>query len=283
MRADHRPGAARSERTGPARRDGGPAIRDRAPLPADPSLCPELPAEAVARFDAGCGALHVALPVGVRDAILGHLRLVLAWTASVNLTGIREPGAAVAGHLLDSLAAIPLLRDAGARTLLDMGSGGGYPGLPLALALPASRALLVESIRKKAALLDVAVAAAGAGGRVSVAADRVEALAADRLHRERWDVVTARAVATLPELVELAFPLLHPGGLLVAWKGAAIADERARALPAVSALGGGSLDVVAPSARVEGLEGHVLVVVRKLGRTTGRWPRPPAERRRAPW
>jgi 16S rRNA (guanine527-N7)-methyltransferase len=259
-------------------------VRDRAPLPADPSLCPPLPDGAVAAFDAGCAALDLgSLPPGARDAILGHLRLLLAWTTAVNLTAIRDPGAAVTGHVLDSLAAVPLLRRAGVRRFLDLGSGGGYPGLPLALALPAERALLVDSIAKKAAFLEVAVAAAGVADRVAVAASRAETLAADRSHRERWQAVTVRAVATLPELVELAFPLLTPGGLLVAWKRATPGGERARALPAIAALGGGSIEVETMPGAPAGLEDHVLVVVRKGGRTGSGWPRPPAERKRRPW
>ena len=277
------------ERRGPTGRGPhdateGSAIRDRAPLPALPSMCPPLPDESVARFDAGCAALGLSdLPDGARDAILGHLRLLLAWNAAVNLTAIRTPAEAVVGHVLDSLAAVPLLRRAGARRFADLGSGGGYPGLPLALALPAERALLVDSIAKKAAFLRVAVEAAGAAGTVAVAAERAEALAADPRHRERWPIVTVRAVAALPELVELAFPLLVPGGRLVAWKRAGIADERRRALSAAAALGGGSVEVAALPARLDGLGDHVLVVVRKEGRTGSAWPRPPAERRRRPW
>ncbi len=258
-------------------------MRDRAPLPADPSLCPPLPEDAVARFDAGCAALGLGeLPPGARAAILDHLRLLLAWTAAVNLTAIREPGAAVTGHLLDSLAALPVLRASGVRRILDLGSGGGYPGLPLALALPAERALLADSIAKKAAFLEVATAAAGVAGRVAVTVARAEALAADRRQREGWPAVTVRAVASLPDLVELAFPLLAPGGILVAWKRVDLGTEGARALPAIAALGGGTLEVAGPPP-VPGLEDHVLVFVRKDGRTGAGWPRPPAERRRHPW
>ena len=258
-------------------------MRDRRPLPADPSLCPPLPDAALARLDAGCAALGLGeLPPGVRGAIVGHLRLLLAWTAAVNLTAIRDPVAAVTGHVLDSLAALPALRDAGVRRLLDLGSGGGYPGLPLALALPAERALLVDSIAKKTAFLAVAVTAAGAAGRVDVATARAEALAADRRHRERWPAVTARAVAALPDLVELAFPLLAPGGILVAWKRADSGAELDRAGPAIAALGGGTLAVTDPPA-VPGLEDHVLVIARKEGRTESGWPRPPAQRSRGPW
>lgn len=259
-------------------------MRDRAPLPAEPSLCPPLPTSAVARIDAGCAALGLGpLPPGAREAILGHLRLLVAWTSAINLTSVRDPEAAAAAHVLDSLAAVPLLRAAGIRRLIDLGSGGGYPGLPLALALPAERALLVESIAKKAAFLEVAVRGAGVADRVTVAAVRSEALAADRRHRERWTAVTVRAVATLPELVELAFPLLAPGGLLVAWKRSDIGDERARAVPAIAALGGGRLDVVPVPAPVAGLEDHVLVAIAKSGRTGAAWPRSPAERKRRPW
>ena len=258
-------------------------MRDRAPLPADPSLCPPLPDDAVARLDEGLAALGIGeLPHGARAAILGHLRLLLAWTAAVNLTAIRDPRAAMTGHVVDSLVALAVLRNAHARRILDLGSGGGYPGLALALALPAERALLVESIAKKAAFLEIAAAAAGVAGRVAVAAVRAEALAADRRQRERWPAVTVRAVASLPDLVELAFPLLAPRGILVAWKRIDLGDERARALPAIAALGGGALEIVGPPP-VAGLEDHALVVVRKTGRTGSGWPRPAAERRRHPW
>jgi 16S rRNA G527 N7-methylase RsmG len=90
-------------------------------------------------------------------------------------------------------------------------------------------------------------------------------------------------VATLPELVELAFPLLAQGGVLVAWKRSDLGDERARALPAIAALGGGRLDVVPVPGPVAGLEDHVLVAIAKSGRTGPEWPRPPAERKRRPW
>ncbi len=259
-------------------------MRDRAPLPADPSQCPPLPASAVDRIDAGCAALGLGeLPPGAREALLGHLRLLLAWTTAINLTSIRDPEVAATAHVLDSLAALPLLRAARVRRFVDLGSGGGYPGLPLALALPAERALLVDSIAKKAAFLDVAVRAAGVADRVAVAADRAESLAADPRHRERWAAVTVRAVAGLPDLVELAFPLLAPGGLLVAWKRGDLDAERAAASAAIAALGGGRLGVEPLAGAVDGLEGHVLVTVTKAGRTGAEWPRSPAERKRRPW
>lgn len=221
------------------------------------------------------------LPPAAVTALVDHLRLLLAWNAAVNLTAIRDPRAAVTGHVLDALSAVAPLRDVGVRAFLDLGSGGGFPGLPLAIALPAEHALLVDSIGKKARFLATVVAGLGLAGRVDIAAERAETLAADPRHRGRWPAVTARAVASLADLIELAFPLLAPGGLLVAWKRSGMGAEPDRAMPALAALGGGRLEAIAavPPAPA----GHVLVVCRKTGRTGPAWPRPPAERRRHPW
>ena len=221
------------------------------------------------------------LPSSAVAALAAHLRLLLAWNDAVNLTSIRDPRTAVTAHVLDALSALPLLRHRGVRALLDLGSGGGYPGLPLAIALPAERALLVDSIGKKARFLATAVVGLGLVDRVDVAAERAETLAADPRHRGRWPAVTARAVASLADLIELAFPLLAPGGVLVAWKRSEIGQERERAMPALAALGGGTLEIIeaAPPAPA----GHILVVCRKAGRTAPAWPRSPAERIRHPW
>jgi 16S rRNA (guanine527-N7)-methyltransferase len=164
---------------------------------------------------------------------------------------------------------------------VDLGSGGGFPGLPLAAALPAERALLVDSVRKKAAFLEAAAAATGLADRVEVAAVRAEALAADPGHREHWPAVVSRAVAGLPELVELAFPLLAPGGSLVAWKGDLDEDELAAGRRAVRALGGGRIAIVAGVSRAQ--PEHRLVVATKRGRSGSAYPRSPAARRRNPW
>jgi 16S rRNA (guanine527-N7)-methyltransferase len=187
-------------------------------------------------------------------------------------------------HVLDSLTAVRPLRERGIRRFVDIGSGGGYPGLPLAVALPAERALLVESVAKKADFLTAAIVGSGLAGHVEVAARRAEAVAADAGFREAWPAVTARAVATLDELVELAFPLLRPGGVLIAWKSGDIREELDAAGRAAEALGGGQLvDLDAASPAVPGLEGRFLVAIAKQGRTPPGYPRDPALRRRRPW
>lgn len=252
--------------------------RQREPLPTRVEGLPPLPAPYADVLDAGLAELDLTLAPEARQAIDDHVRLLLAWTGSINLTSIRDPAEVARLHVLDSLTAVVPLRRRGIASFVDLGSGGGLPGIPLAVALPADRALLVESVRKKAGFLDVAVPALGLTNRVAVEAQRVEALARDPRDRERWPAVTARAVAALAELAELAFPLLAPGGVLVAWKRGAIEAEIEDAAAMLDGLGGGRIEVV--DAGLSGLPGHRLVIVEKTGRTDSTWPRDPAVRRR---
>ena len=205
--------------------------------------------------------------------------MLLEWTGSINLTSIREPAEVAWRHVIDSLTAVVPLRLRRITRFIDLGSGGGLPGIPLAATLPADRALLVESVRKKAGFLDVAVQALGLTGRVAVEPRRAEAVARDPRDRERWPAVTARAVAALPELAELAFPLLAPGGVLVAWKRGDIESELVETVSLLDQLGGGRILVLDHG--LSGLPGHRLLLVEKFGHTGDGWPRDPAVRRRA--
>jgi 16S rRNA (guanine527-N7)-methyltransferase len=256
--------------------------RLRDPLPTDVSDLPALPPGYDAILDEGLGALGLTLEEAARAAIGDHVRLLLAWTAAINLTAIRDPIAAAREHVLDSLAALPLLRARDTRDVLDLGSGGGFPGVPLAVGLPRARTVLVESVGKKATFLAAVVDALGLRPRVAVAATRAETLAADPHHRGRWSTVVVRAVGPLGELAELGLPLLGPGGVIVAWKRQgeerALEREIAAAEPLIAALGGGR-PAVEP-VTVPGLLDHVLVVVEKVGPTPPGYPRDPATRRR---
>lgn len=231
-------------------------------------------------LEAGLGAMHLALDPPVRDAIDGHVRLLAAWGRAVNLTAIRAPEEVARLHVLDSLAALALVRARGADRLLDLGSGGGFPGLPLAIALPASRALLVDSVGKKVAFLRTVIEAVGLADRVAAVARRSEVLAHGARDREAWPLVVVRAVAPLAELVELGLPLVAPGGALVAWKRGQVDEELRAAAPALGALRAGAVEIV--PAGVPGLDDHRLVVVERGGPVDARYPRDPAARRREP-
>jgi 16S rRNA (guanine527-N7)-methyltransferase len=159
--------------------------------------------------------------------------LALVETDPTSLTSVRDPRAGVDVHVADALAGLELERVRLASTICDLGSGAGFPGLVLAVALPHACLALVESVRRKCEFLE---RAAGALGLDNVAVRCVRA--------EEWregrgvhDVVTARAVAPLPVLVEYAAPLLAIGGALVAWKGTPGPEEEADGAAAASALG----------------------------------------------
>jgi 16S rRNA (guanine527-N7)-methyltransferase len=241
---------------------------------------PELPDAYGRAVDDGIRALGIELGSDARQAIDDHVRLLLAWNSAINLTAIREPLEIARLHVIDSLSALSPMRDRAIDAFVDIGSGGGFPGLPLAVAMPARRALLVESIGKKAAFLEAVAGAVGAR-RVAVAAARAEQLASNPDHRERWPAVLARAVASLADLVEIGFPLLLPGGWLIAWKRGDIDAEVGGAEQAIRELGGGNIEVVDAAAIL--LPGHRLVVIRKDSMTPSGWPRDPAVRRRRPW
>jgi len=203
----------------------------------------------------------------VRDVLDGHVRLLLAWTTAINLTAIRDPAGVARLHVLDSLVAVSLLAPRGATGILDLGSGGGFPGLPLAAVLAPARTLLVDSIAKKVVFLRTVVEATGLEGRVAAEAVRAEALARDPRDRERWPVVTARAVTSLAELVEIGLPLVAPGGVLVAWKRSPMEAELAAAAPTLAALRAGNVTVRHPGPR---------------GAPAGRRPTPRPHRRAVP-
>lgn len=256
-------------------------VAPREPLPTRVQDTPTLPATYDDALETGLESLGLTLAATARAAIDDQARLLLAWTAAINLTAIRDPAAVALAHVIDSLTALAVLRERGADRFIDLGSGGGYPGIPLAAAYPAARALLLEPVAKKARFLSVVAEATGLTATVEAAAIRAEALAAERQHRGRWPAVTARAVGSLADLVELAFPLLAPGGCLIAWKRGDLDEELAAAERAIAALGRGSISI--RDVTVPGLEGHRLVVATTRGDVPAGYPRDPATRKRRPW
>ncbi len=182
-------------------------------------------------------------------------------------TTVRDPAAAVDRHVADSLMALDVPGVRLAKSLVDVGSGAGWPGLALAAALPSAHVFLVESAIRHCRYLERAVAAAGLAN-VEVVHARVEEWAC------ACDVVTARALAPLPVVLEYAAPLLLEGGTVVAWKGAVPEHEAAAGAVAARELGLGLVEVrrVEPYA---GARDHSLHVFRKLAATPPRFPRRP--------
>ena len=189
------------------------------------TTAPALPPALRATLETGLDAL--ALDRRFAAPLLDYLALLLRWNRTYNLTAVRDPGEMVTKHLLDSLAMHPFVDPlvAGGGALADLGTGAGLPGIPLAIVKPGLRVTLVESNGKKARFMREAVRQLGLPG-VRVAESRIEALD----EPGAYAAITARALATLPLILELGGHLLAPDGQLLAMKGVHPAEEIA-ALP----------------------------------------------------
>jgi 16S rRNA (guanine527-N7)-methyltransferase len=225
-----------------------------------------VPGEAAARL--GRLSARYGLPAGAEARLAALLRLVEAEPAAI--TTVRDPIEGANVHVADSLVALDLPAVRGARRIADLGSGGGFPGLALAIALPKTRVALVESVGRKCAFL--------AGAATELGLTNVEVVNA---RAEAWDeglgahdLVAARALAALPVLVEYAAPLLAPGGVLVAWKGRLETTEQRDGRAAAEALGMSEpLDTaVVP---FEGARDRHLYLSSKVSPTPARYPRRP--------
>ncbi|NUS61390.1 MAG: 16S rRNA (guanine(527)-N(7))-methyltransferase RsmG [Lysobacter sp.] len=172
-------------------------------------------------LEAGLRAL--GLDAALATPLLEYVALLVRWNATYNLTAIRDPREMVSKHLLDSLAMHAYVDDIG--TLADLGTGPGLPGIPLAIAKPGLRVSLVESNGKKVRFLREAIRKLGLTNAEAVES-RIEAFDAPG----RFDAITARALATLPLILESGGHLLRRGGVLLAMKGVVPAEEIA-ALP----------------------------------------------------
>ena len=175
-----------------------------------------------AALDCGLAELALALPTGASEKLMAYLELLAKWNKTYNLTAIRDPLQAVSHHLLDSLA---VLRDLSgcAGTLADVGSGGGLPGIPIAIAEPARRVTLNDASEKKGAFLRQAVIELGLSN-ATVHIGRVE----DWRPKECFAVVISRGFASLVDFLSGCRHLAAPAGVLAAMKGTYPRDELAQ-------------------------------------------------------
>lgn len=203
-----------------------------------------------------------------------YSRELLAWNRQVNLTRIVDPEEISVKHFLDSLAVYRALLDLPQNfSIVDIGTGAGFPGLPLKIVLPEVQLTLLEATAKKTKFLQHIVDTLHLTG-VTVLAARAEEVGHQAAHREQYDVAVARAVAALPVLAEYALPLVRVGGRVIAQKGRYPAEEVKAASRALKMLGG-QFDQILP-VEVPGLEAtRHLVIVRKSKTTPGQYPRRP--------
>ena len=223
----------------------------------------------------GLKRLEITLPEERVDEIVRFGEAVLEKNKVMNLTAITEPAQAAELHLLDSLTLLRALPLAG-KSLLDVGTGAGFPGVPLKLAEPTLRLSLLDSLQKRMHWLE-AEALPALGVEARFLTGRAEGFA--REHRESFDVVASRAVARLNLLCELCLPFVHRGGYFLAMKGALAREELHEAASAIRLLGGSY-------ERTEHFEiggaTHSVIVIHKTGKTPEQYPRTWARMKQKP-
>lgn len=196
---------------------------------------------------------------------------LLEWNAKYNLTAIRDPEGIRSKHFLDSLTCLLAWRERPPKTLIDIGTGAGFPGIPLKIVCPRLKLTLVDSVGKKLDFCRHVVETLDLEDVTCIQA-RAEEIGLKEEHRERYDWAVARAVANLPVLVEYLLPLVRVGGAALAQKGASGPQEAHSAQNAIRLLGG-HLRQIIPVLLPGVVEERFLVVIDKTGATPPGYPR----------
>ncbi len=223
---------------------------------------------------AGLPLLGLELPQARIDTLCAFGHAMVKQNEVMNLTAITEDTAVAKLHLLDSLTVLKCADLAG-KTLIDVGCGAGFPGVPLAIACPEGRITLLDSLGKRMKWLEEVLPALGVSAECITA--RAEEAAASR--RERYDYATSRAVARLNILLELTAPYVKVGGAVLAMKGTAAKEELAECGNAIKKLGL-KLEQVAEFP-IDGTS-HAVIVLRKISPTPAQYPRRYAKIKQSP-
>ncbi|MEM7331794.1 MAG: 16S rRNA (guanine(527)-N(7))-methyltransferase RsmG [Chloroflexota bacterium] len=198
--------------------------------------------------------------------------LLMSWNTKLNLTAVRTELGIESVHFVDSLTLAPQIRAFDGQSLIDVGTGAGFPGIPLKIVFPSLQLTLVESIRKKANFLGEVVRELGLTD-VTILAERAEVVGRDLKHREQYDWVVARAVAELNILLEYLVPFCRPNGRILAMKGPETPNELAAASNAVEELGLQIESSEKVSEEISGDKQRFLVLVARKGPLSERYPR----------
>jgi len=232
------------------------------------------------------GACHLEIELNARQVKQFELyyQKLVEWNKQVNLTAITGYQEAQVKHLLDSISVISALTreeiNKADFSIIDIGTGAGFPGLPLKILLEEPRVVLVDSTAKKVAFLQYITQELELGG-VEIVRGRAEEIAHLPLYRQQFDLVVSRAVATLPALVELALPFCRLGGKFVAQKKGDVGQEMRKATGAIEAMGG-KLNQAKRIELKELSDERYLIIIDKICFTPEKYPRRPGVPMRRP-
>jgi 16S rRNA (guanine527-N7)-methyltransferase len=228
----------------------------------------------------GLADLGIACGRAQTEKLLAYMEQVLELNRHLNLTSITDRAQFIIKHILDSLVCCNWPEIKEAERVVDIGTGAGFPGVPLAILMPEKSFILVDSLEKRLNAINGFIEYININNVLTKHA-RAESLAHQADFRESFDVCISRAVSELPVLAEYCLPFVKPGGWLYAYKGEAASQEMTKAEYAINLLGGRLTSI-----RDSGLEqygiGHKIVIVEKTGLTPARYPRQAGKPEKAP-
>lgn len=200
-----------------------------------------------------------------------YMEGVLEWNEKVNLTTITDLDEFVIKHFIDSIICANYPEYVNAAKIIDVGTGAGFPGIPLSIISPEKEFILMDSLNKRLKIIDELCQRSDIKNVVTLHA-RAEELAKNKAHRERYDLCVSRAVANMSVLAEYCLPFIKVGGFLMAYKGPEAETEVKEAEHALSLLGGKAEEIRNGNLKEFGIE-HKVVVIKKVKNTPSKFPR----------
>lgn len=228
----------------------------------------------------GAKVLNVQLTNEQADQLMKYKELLVEWNEKMNLTAITEDQEVITKHFLDCLTVQSSIDLTQVKTLVDVGTGAGFPGLVLKIAFPNVHITLIDSLNKRLKFLQHVIDTLGLKG-IECVHGRAEDLGKNKAYREQFEVCASRAVANLAVLSEYTLPFVKKGGYLIALKGQKLDEELAEGEKAITILGGTIdqlVDVVVPYTDLN----HRIAKIKKVKETPKKYPRKAGEPTKAP-
>lgn len=206
----------------------------------------------------------------IMEKLMGYMHGIISWNEKVNLTNLTEEDEFIEKHYIDSLLLWNSESFKKADKIIDVGTGGGFPGVPLAILYPEKEFVLLDSLKKRLNIIDSLTDEIGINN-VTTFHGRAEDAAKQKDMREAFDLCVSRAVANLTSLSELCIPFVKVGGYFVAYKGPGAYDEAKEAENAINILGGKVESITVPEGQKE--SEHTLITILKTANTPEKYPR----------
>ena len=222
-------------------------------------------------FRKGCESLGVTLSEAQEKQFTDFYEYLIEKNKVMNLTGITEFQEVIIKHFLDSLACVKAVSMDNVKSMIDIGTGAGFPGVPLKIAFPHVNACLLDSLKKRVGFLEETFQLLKFEN-ISAVHGRAEEFAKNKMYREQYDLCVSRAVSNLATLSEYCLPYVKCGGVFISYKSGKVQEEAQQAEKAIKILGGKVQDIIyfqLPDSEIE----RSLVVIEKIKSTPARYPR----------